>query len=129
VRRAFGYFCVFAFGLSSFASAADSRSVASASDAYDQRLLGVVDRAASAATDRSPAYIGASIHFSFRIDPAGHVSRVRVFAERASDRRAAQIVARAIQTAHFPPPPAKAMVEQGRRWYDLREYVFLVGAD
>jgi hypothetical protein len=129
MRRSLGYFCLFAFGLSSFAVAAGSRSVASASDAYEQRLLEVVDRVASDATDKFPAYIGASVHFSFRVDPAGRLSRVRVFAERPSDRPAAQVVAQAIRAAHFPPPTQQAMAEQGHRWYDLKELVFAVGAD
>jgi hypothetical protein len=102
---------------------------ASARKAYEQRVSEVFDRAVGPATDRFPAYIGAMVHFSFRIDPAGSVSRVRVFAERPSDRPVAQIVAQAIRIAHFPSPPQQVMVEQGHRWFDVPELVYLVGAD
>jgi hypothetical protein len=102
---------------------------ASASKAYERRVFEVFDRAVGPAADRFPAYIGAMVHFSFRVDPAGNVSRVRVFAERPSDRPVAQIVAHAIRTAHFPPPPQQVMVEQGHRWFDVPELVYLVGAD
>lgn len=61
----------------------------------------MIDRAASDATDKFPSYIGASVHFSFRHDAIGRVSRLRVFSERASDRRIAQVGARSIQAAHF----------------------------
>jgi hypothetical protein len=127
--RAFAYACLFALGSCSLASPSGSRRVATASDAYEQRVLEVVDRAVGPATDKLPQYIGARVHFSFRIDPARHLSRVRVFAERASDRPVAQIVAQAIRAAQFPPPPPKVMIEQGHRWYDITELVYLVGAD
>ncbi|MFZ0917523.1 MAG: hypothetical protein WAN04_11560 [Candidatus Udaeobacter sp.] len=127
--RAFAYACLFALGSCSLTSPSGSRRVATASDAYEQRVLEVVDRAVDPATDKLPQYIGARVHFSFRIDPAGHLSRVRVFAERASDRPVAQIVAQAIRAAQFPSPPPKVMAEQGHRWYDLPELVYLVGAD
>jgi hypothetical protein len=64
----------------------------------------------------------------FVLIPPG-VSRVRVFAERPSDRPVAQIVVQAIRTADFPPPPQQVMVEQGHRWFDVPELVYLVGAD
>ena len=127
--RAFAYTCLFALGSCSFASPPGSRRVVTATDAYERRVLEVVDRAAGPTTDKFPQYIGATVHFSFRIDPAGHVSRLRVFAERVSDRPIAQIVAQAIRAAQFPPPPPTVMVEQRHRWYDLRELVYLVGAD
>jgi hypothetical protein len=129
MRCAFAYLCLFSFGSCSFASGSGSRQVPTPSEAYDQRVLEVVDRAASDVTDRFPSYIGASVHFSFRVDAIGRVSRLRVFAERASDRPIAQIVAQAIQAALFPLPPPQVLSEQGHRWFDVRERVFLVGAD
>jgi hypothetical protein len=129
MRCAFIYLCLFAFGSCSFASSSGSRQVPTASETYDQRLLEIVDRAASEATDPFPALVGANVHWSFRIDPAGRLSRVRVFGDRPSDHHAAELLAQAIRAAHFPPPPPQAMQEQGHRWYDIKEYVFLVGAD
>ena len=127
--RAFVYACLFALGSCSSASPSGSRRVATAGDAYQQRVLEVVDRAVDPATDKLPQYIGARVHFSFRIDPAGHLSRVRVFAERASDRPVAQIVDQTIRAAQYPPPPPKVMVEQGHPWYELDDLIYLVGAD
>jgi hypothetical protein len=129
MRSAFAYLCLVAFGSCSFASGSDSRRVSTPSGAYERRVLEVFDRAVGPATDKFPKYIGATVHFSFRIDPVGHLSRLRVFAERASDRPIAHIVAQAIRAAHFPPPPPEVLLEQGHRWYDLRELVYLVGAD
>jgi hypothetical protein len=125
---AFLYFCLFAFGSCSFFSTPPSRSVASASDAYEQRLLEVVDRTVGRATDKFPVYIGTAVHFSFRVDPAGRPSLVRVFAEQQSDLPTEQIVAQAIRTARFPPPPPQVMAQQGHRWYDFTEHVYLFGA-
>jgi len=112
-----------------FASASDSRPRRRASEAYQQRLSEIIDSTAGPATDKLTAYVGASVHFSFRIDAAGRISRIRVFAEQASDRPAAQVLAQAIRTAHFPPPSAQVIAEQGHPWYDFPELVFLVGAD
>jgi hypothetical protein len=129
MRRAFLCFCLFAFGSCSFVSLSHSRSVASASSAYEQQVLRVVDRAVARATNKFPAYIGTAIHFSFRIDPAGRSSLVRVFAEQQADLPAAEIVAQAIRKARFPPPPPEVMAQQEHRWYDFAEHVYLVGAD
>ena len=112
-----------------FASASDSRTRARATEAYHQRLSVTIDSTAGPATDKLTAYVGASVHFSFRIDAAGRISRLRVFAERASDRPAAEVVTQAIRAAHFPPPPPQVIAEQGHPWYDFPEVVFLVGAD
>jgi hypothetical protein len=112
-----------------FASASDSRPHSRATEAYHQRLSQIIDSTAGPATDKLTAHIGAMVHFSFRIDAAGRISRLRVFAERASDRPAAQVLAQAIRTAHFPPPPPQVIAEQGHPWYDFPELVFLVGAD
>jgi len=112
-----------------FASASDSRTRGRAIEAYHQRLSDIIDSTAGPATDKLTAYVGASVHFSFRIDAAGRISRLRVFAERASDRPAAAVVAQAIRAAHFPPPPPQILAEQGHPWYDFPELVYFVGAD
>jgi hypothetical protein len=111
------------------ASASDSRTFGRATEAYHQRLSEIIDSTPALAADKLTAYAGASVHFSFRIDAAGHISRLRVFAERASDRPAAAVVAQAIRTTHFPPPPPQVIAEQGHPWYDFPELVFLPGAD
>ena len=129
MRCSLVYLCLFAFASCSFASRSGSRQIVTASETYDQRVLEVVDRAVSDATDRFPSYVGASVHFSFRLDAVDRVSRLRVSAERASDRSIARIVAQAIQAARFPPPPPQVLAKQGHRWYDVPERVFLVGAD
>ena len=117
--------------LASFAvaSASDSRARSGATEAYHQRLWEIIDNTPALAADKLTAYVGASVHFSFRIDAAGRISRLRVFAERASDRPVAAVVAQAIRTAHFPAPPPQVIAEQGHPWYDFPELVFLPGAD
>ena len=112
-----------------FVGASDSHTHGRATEAYHQRLSDIIDSTAALAPEKLTAYSGASIHFSFRIDAAGRISRLRVFAERASDRPAAQVVAQAIRAAHFPPPPPQVIAEQGHPWYDFPELVFLPGAD
>jgi hypothetical protein len=113
MHSAFACLCLLAFDSCSFVTASGSRPAASASDAYEQRLLEVVDRTVGPATDKFPRYTGASVHFSFRVDPVGQPSRVRAVAERASDRPIAQVVAEGIRAAHFPPPPPQLMIQQG----------------
>lgn len=120
---------VLLFTSCALASASDSRTRGGATEAYHQRLSQIIDSTPVLAADKLAAYLGASIHFSFRIDAAGRISRLRVFAERASDRPAAAVVAQAIGTAHFPPPPPQVIAEQGHPWYDFPELVFLPGAD
>jgi hypothetical protein len=100
-----------------------------ATEAYHQRLSDIIDSTPALEADKLTAYAGASIHFSFRIDATGRISRLRVFAERVSDRPAAAVVAQAIRTTHFPPPPSQVIAEQGHPWYDFPELVFLPGAD
>jgi|SRR6516162_494793 hypothetical protein len=112
-----------------FANASDSRSRDRATEAYHQRLSEIIDSTAGPATDKLTAYVGAMVHFSFRIDADGRVSRLRVVAERPSDRPAAQVVAQAIRAARFPPPSPQVIAEQGHPWYDFPELVYLVGAD
>jgi len=112
-----------------FATASDSHTRGRATEAYYQRLSDIIDSTAGLAPEKFTAYLGASIHFSFRIDAAGRISRLRVFAERASDRPAAQVVAQAIRVLNFPPPPPQVIAEQGHPWYDFPELVFLPGAD
>ena len=92
-------------------------------------IIQIIDSTPVLAADKLTAYLGASIHFSFRIDAAGRVSRLRVFPERASDGSAAAVVAQAIRTAYFPPPAPQVIAEQGHPWYDFPELVFLPGAD
>ena len=129
MRCAFACLCLLAFGSCLFANGSGLRHVPTPSEAYDQKVLEVVDRTVDPATDKFPAYIGASVHFSFRINPVGQPSHVQVFAERASDRPIAHVVGEAIRSTHFPPPPPQLMAQQGHRWYDVKEYVYLVGAD
>ena len=112
-----------------FASASDSRTRGAATEAYHQRLSDIINSAPALAAEKVTAYGGAAVHFSFRIDAAGRISHVRVFAERPADRPAAQVVAQAIRAAHFPPPPSQVIAEQGHPWYDFPELVFLPGAD
>jgi hypothetical protein len=83
-------------------SASDLRTRTSASAEYRERLSQIIDGSPALAPERLVAYGGASIHYSFRIDAAGRISRLRVFAERASDRPAAQVVAKAIRAARLP---------------------------
>jgi hypothetical protein len=120
---------LFLFVLGTLASASDSRTRGRASEAYHQRLSEIIDSTPALAADKLTAYVGASVHFSFRIDAAGRISRLRVFAERVSDRPAAAVVGQAIRTAHLPPPPPQVIAEQGHPWYDFPELVFLPGAD
>jgi hypothetical protein len=129
MRRAFLCLCLFAFDSCSFVNPVSSRSVASPAGAYEHQVLRVVDRAVGRAIDKFPAYIGTAVHLSFRIDPAGRSSLVRAFAEQQADLPAADIVAQAIRTARFPPPPPEVMMQQGHRWYDFTDHVYLVGAD
>ena len=127
MRRAIALlFVVTSFG---YVSASDLRTRSPASEAYHQRLSDIIDSTPELASEKLTAYVGASVHFSFRIDVAGRISRLRVFAERASDRPAAQVVAKAIRTARLPPPPPPVIAEQGHPWYDFPELVFLPGAD
>ena len=119
-------FVLSAFGV---VSASDLRTRTSASAEYRERLSQIIDSSAALAPEKLVAYSGASIHYSFRIDAAGRISRLRVFAERASDRPAAQIVAQAIRAASLPPPPSQVIAEQKHPWYDFPELVFLPGAD
>jgi hypothetical protein len=115
-----------AFGV---VSASDLRARTSASAEYRERLSQIIDSLPALASDRLVAYGGASIHYSFRIDAAGRISRLRVFAERASDRPAAQVVAQAIRAARLPPPPRNVIAEQKHPWYDVPELIFLPRAD
>jgi hypothetical protein len=117
------------FASYALASASDSQTRSRATEAYNQRLWEIIDSTPALAADKLTSYLGASIHFSFRIDAAGRISRLRVFAERASDRPVAAAVAQAIRTAHFPPPPPQVIAEHGHPWYDFPELVFLPGAD
>ena len=119
------------FALSAFGvvSASDLRTRTSASAEYRERLSQIIDSSPSLAAERLVAYGGASIHYSFRIDAAGRISRLRVFAERGSDRPAAQVVAQAIRAARLPPPPRQVIAEQKHPWYDFPELIFLPGAD
>jgi hypothetical protein len=112
-----------------FASASNSRTRGRATETYHQRLSDIIDSTPTLAAEKLAAYGGAAVHFSFRIDAAGRISRLRVFAERSADRPAAQIVAQAIRAAHFPPPPPQVIAEHGPPWYDFPELVFLPGAD
>ena len=114
---------------SGLVSASDLRTRSPATEKYHQRLSDIIDGTPGLAPEKLSAYAGAAVHFSFRIDAAGRISRLRVFAERASDRRAAQVVAQAIRSARFPPPPPQVIAEQGHPWYDFPELVFLPGAD
>jgi hypothetical protein len=120
---------VLVFTSCALAGASDSRTRGGATEAYHQRLSQIIDSTPVRAADKLTAYLGASIHFSFRIDAAGRVSRLRVFPERASDGPAAAVVAQAIRTAYFPPPPQQVIAEQGHPWYDFPELVFLPAAD
>ena len=120
---------LFVLAASALVSAADLRTRSPATEAYHQRLSDVIDGLPALTREKLAAYGGASIHYSFRIDAAGRISRLRVFAERASDGPAAQVVASAIRTAHLPPPPPQVIAEQGHPWYDFPELVFLPGAD
>ena len=120
---------LFVLASSGFVSATDLRTRSPATEAYHQRLSDLIDGLAALTGERLAAYGGASVHYSFRIDAAGRISRLRVFAERPSDRPAAQVVAQAIRTAHLPPPPPRVIAEQGHPWYDFPELVFLPGAD
>jgi hypothetical protein len=119
---------LFALASCGFVNASDLRP-RTATEAYHQRLSNIIDSLPALALEKLPTDAGASIHFSFRIDAAGRISRLRVFAERPSDRAAAQIVAREIRAARLPPPPPQVIAEQGHRWYDFPELVFLPGAD
>jgi hypothetical protein len=114
---------------SGLVSASDLRTRSLATEKYHQRLSDIIDGAPGLASEKLSAYAGAAVHFSFRIDAAGRISRLRVFAERASDRPAAQVVAQAIRSARFPPPSPQVIAEQGHPWYDFPELVFLPGAD
>jgi hypothetical protein len=120
---------LFVLAASALVSAADLRTRSPATEAYHQRLSDVIDGLPALTREKLAAYGGASIHYSFRIDAAGRISRLRVFAERASDGPAAQVVARAVRTAYLPPPPPQVIAEQGHPWYDFPELVFLPGAD
>jgi hypothetical protein len=120
---------LFVLASSGFVSEADLRTRSPATEAYHQRLSDIIDNSAALTPEKLAAYGGAAVHYSFRIDAAGRISRLRVFAERAADRPAAQIVAQAIRTAHLPPPPPQVIAEQGHPWYDFPELVFLPGAD
>jgi hypothetical protein len=100
-----------------------------ATEIYHQRLADIINELPVLEREKLPAYGSASVHFSFRIDAAGRVSRLRVFAERPSDRPTAQIAARAIRAVRLPPPPRQVIAEQGHPWYDFPELVFLPGAD
>jgi len=114
---------------SGFANASDLRTRTPASDGYYRRLSEIIDSSPALTSEKLAAYATAAIHYSFRIDAAGRISRVRVFAERASDGPAAQAVAQVIRAAHLPPPPPQVIAEQGHPWYDFPELVFLPGAD
>ena len=120
---------LFVLASSALVSAAELQTRSPATEAYHQRLSNMIDGLPALTREELAAYGGASVHYSFRIDAAGRVSRVRVFAERASDRPAAQVVAQAIRAAHLPPPPPQVIAEQGHPWYDFPELVFLPGAD
>lgn len=120
---------LFMLALCGVASASESRIRDPASEAYRQRLSEIIDSLPALAAEKLAAYSAASIHYSFRIDAAGRISRLRVFAERASDRPAAQIVAQAIRAARLPPPSQQVIAEQRHPWYDFPELVFLPGAD
>jgi hypothetical protein len=120
---------LFVLASSGFVNAADLRTRSPATEVYHQRLSDIIDSLAALTPEKLAAYGGAAVHYSFRIDAAGRISRLRVFAERASDRPAAQVVAQAIRTAHLPPPPTQVIAEQGHPWYDFPELVFLPGAD
>ena len=108
-----------------FAGASDSRTRGRATEAYHQRLSDIIDSTPTLAAEKLTAYGEAAVHFSFRIDAAGRISRLRLFAERSADRPVAQ----AIRAAHFPPPPPQVIAEQGHSWYDFPELVFLPAAD
>jgi hypothetical protein len=110
-------------------SASDLRTRSPATEAYHQRLSEIIDSSPALTREKLAAYGGAAVHYSFRIDAAGRISRLRVFAERASDRPAALAVAQAIRAARLPPPPPQVIAEQGHPWYDFPELVFLPGAD
>ena len=120
---------LFALASSGFVSAAGLPTHSPATEAYHQRLSDIIDSSVALAPEKLTAYVGASVHFSFRIDAAGRISRLRVFAERASDRPAAQVVGQAIRAARLPPPPPQVIAGQGHPWYDFPEFVFLPGAD
>ena len=120
---------LFVLASSGVVSASDLRTRSPASDAYRERLSQIIDSAPALAPEKLTAYFGASVHFSFRIDAAGRISRLRVFADRPSDRSAAQVVAQAIRTMRLPPPPPQVTAEQDHAWYDFPELVFLIGAD
>jgi len=127
MRRAVSLlFVLSAFGV---VSASDLRARTSASAEYRERLSQIIDSSSVLAPEKLVAYGGASIHYSFRIDAAGRISRLKVFAERASDRLTAQVVAQAIRAAHLPPPSSRVIAEQGHPWYDFPELIFLPGAD
>jgi hypothetical protein len=120
---------LFMLASSGLLSASDLRSRSPATDAYRQRVWEIIDGLPALAAEKLTAYGGAAVHISFRIDAAGRISRLRVFAERPSDRPAAQVVAQAIRAARLPPPPSRVIAEQGHAWYDFPELVFLPGAD
>ncbi len=120
---------LFVLASSGCMSAADLRTRTPPTEAYHQRLSDIIDSLAALTPEKLAAYGGAAVHYSFRIDAAGRISRLRVFADRASDRPAAQVVAQAIRSAHLPPPPPQVIAEQGHPWYDFPELVFLPGAD
>ena len=120
---------LFVFASAGFISASDLRPRKPPTEAYNQRLSDIIDSLPALDRDKFSAYGGASIHFSFRIDAAGRISRLRVFAERPSDRPAAQIVAQSIRAARLPPPSSQVIAEQGHPWYDFPELIFLPGAD
>ena len=67
-----------------FAGASDSRTRGRATEAYHQRLSDIIDSTPTLAAEKLTAYGGAAVHFSFRIDAAGRISRLRLFAEEIS---------------------------------------------
>jgi hypothetical protein len=64
-----------------FVGASELRTRNPASDVYRERLSRIIDSSPALAAEKLTSFGSAAIHYSFRIDAAARISRLRVFAE------------------------------------------------